>query len=271
MIVLEQILKKIATLKEQIQHFLYHPYLLQHVSAQAIDEDRILLLLSMLASAQLSPEEMDGYVVPVMLVQIALDTHDNVSNSLSCQQEDELKMRQLTVLAGDLYSGLYYEYLAKRSDLTTIYLLAEAIKEINEHKIRLYQKDIGKIESLFHSVAIIESSLIYKIGEHLSVPSWSKFAYYFLLLKRLGREKEQFNKQGTSVLFEQMANIVFSKNKAMAKEQKHYLAHICNRYIQHCKEELLNMKLECNDLLKKRLSELIGSFSAIAKKTVEEG
>jgi heptaprenyl diphosphate synthase len=270
-IVLEQILQKIAALKEQIERFLYHPYLSQHVSAHFIDEDRILLSLSMLESAQRPPEEIDGYVVPMMLVQIALDTHDEVTNSRSPQREDELKKRQLTVLAGDLYSGLYYDYLAKRSDLVTIHLFAEAIKEINEHKIRLYQKDIGKIESLFHSVAVIESSLIYKMGEHVSLPAWSKFAYYFLLLKRIGREKEQFAKHGTSVLFEQMANIVFPKGKAMAKEQKHYLTHICNRYIEHCKEELLNMKFERNELLTERLSELTGSFSAIAKKTVEEG
>lgn len=268
---LKHILKKMAMLKEQIERFLHHPYLLQHIPMQPIDEDRILLSLSMFEDAHLSLEEADGYVVPMMLVQIALDTHDEVTNSLPHQEEDELKTRQLTVLAGDLYSGLYYDYLAKRDDVAAIHVLAEAIKEINEHKIRLYQKDIGRIESLFHSVAVIESSLIYKMGEHISLPLWSKFAYYYLLLKRIGREKEQFMKQGTSVLFEQMANIVFQKNKAMTKEQKHYLSHICNRYIEHCKEELLNIKLECNELLQTRLSELIGSFSVIAKKTVEEG
>lgn len=270
MIRLKPILKKMAMLKEQIERFLHHPYLLQHIPMQPIDEDRILLSLSMFENAHLT-EEADGYIVPMMLVQIALDTHDEVTNSLPHQAEDELKARQLTVLAGDLYSGLYYDYLAKRSDLTTIHVLAEAIKEINEHKIRLYQKDISKIEALFHSVAVIESSLIVKISEHLSRPLWSKFAYYYLLLKRLMSEKEQFIKNGTSVLFEQMANIVFPKNKAMAREQKHYLSHICNRYMEHCKEELLNLPLECNELLKTRLAELIGGFSAVAKKTVEEG
>ncbi|KXG11047.1 Heptaprenyl diphosphate synthase component 1 [Anoxybacillus sp. P3H1B] len=271
MIVLEHIMKKIAVLKEQIGRFLHHPYLLQHISAHVIDEDRILLSLSMLESADLSFDEIDGYVVPMMLVQIALDTHDEVTNSLPQQQDRELKTRQLTVLAGDLYSGLYYDYLAKKNNLEMIHVFAQAIKEINEHKIRLYQKDITRIEALFHSVAVIESSLIYKIGEHISLPSWSKFAYYFLLLKRIAREKERLMKHGTSVLFDQMASIVFPKNKGIAKEQKHYLSHICNRYIEHCKEELLNMKLECNELLQTRLSELISNFSVIVKKTVEEG
>jgi heptaprenyl diphosphate synthase len=268
---LKHIMKKIAMLKEQIERFLHHPYLLQHISARPIDEDRILLSLSILEDARLSSEEMDGYIVPMMLVQIALDTHDEVTNSLSHQQDDELKTRQLMVLAGDLYSGLYYDYLAKLNQIPAIRLFAEAIKEINEHKIRLYQKDIGRIESLFHSIAVIESSLIYKIGEYVSSPSWSKFAYYYLLLKRLNREKEHFMKSGASVLFEQMANIVFQKNKAMTKEQKHYLFHICNRYIDHCKEELLSIKLEFNDLLQTRISELMSGFSVIAKKTVEEG
>ncbi|GGJ60265.1 hypothetical protein GCM10008982_06750 [Anoxybacillus voinovskiensis] len=265
---LKSIVTKMAMLKEQIERFLHHPYLLQHVPLQPIDEDRILLSLSMFEHEH---EEADSYIVPMMLVQIALDTHDEVTNSLPNQTDDERKTRQLTVLAGDLYSGLYYDYLAKRNDVATIHVLAEAIKEINEHKIRLYQKDISKLESLFHSIAVIESSLIAKIGEHLSRPIWSKFAYHYLLLKRLIREKEQFIQHGTSVLFELMATIVFPKNKTITKEQNHYLSHICTRYIEHCKEELLSFSLDCNELLHMRLTELIGSFSVATKKTVEEG
>jgi heptaprenyl diphosphate synthase len=270
-IILKNIMIKIALLKEQIERFLHHSYLLQHIPSRQIDEDRILLSLSMLEDAQISPEKADHYIIPMMLVQIALDTHDEVTNSVSNHEDDDLKTRQLVVLAGDLYSGLYYDYLAKLNEISMIRLFAEAIKEINEHKIRLYQKDIERIETLFDSVGTIESALICKMAEHFSAPLWVNFSYDYLLLKRLNKERETFIHSGSSVLFEQMANIVFPKTKTVTKEQKHYLLHICNRYIDHCKEKLLKMKLEVNEALQIRISELTGGFSAIAKKTVEEG
>jgi heptaprenyl diphosphate synthase len=270
-ITLKNIMKTVLILKGKIQNFVHHPYLFQHISARHIDEDRILLSLAMLEDACLSSEEIQNHIVPMMLVQIALDTHDEVTNSSPDKLNDQLKERQLTVLAGDLYSGLYYNYLAKTNHIQVIRVFAEAIKEINEHKIRLYQKDIERIETLFHSTAVIESSLICKMGEYYGSHTWSKFTYYFLLLKRLINEKENFVKAGYSFIFEQMANILFPKNKETTKEQKNYLLHICNRYIEHCKEELANVKLELNDLLKERTAKLMNGYPTIVKKTVEEG
>ena len=264
-------MKKIAVLKGQIERFLHHSYLFQHIPERQIDEDRILLSLSMLEDAQISSEKAGHYIIPMMLVQIALDTHDEVTNSVSNHEGDDLKTRQLVVLAGDLYSGLYYDYLAKLNEISMIRLFAEAIKEINEHKIRLYQKDIERIETLFDSLGTIESALICKMAEHFSTPLWVSFSYDYLLLKRLNMEREMFIHSGSSALFELMGNILFPKSKTVTKEQKQYLLHICNRYIDHCKEALLNAKLQVNEMLQIRISELTGGFSTIAKKTVEEG
>ncbi|BDG36564.1 heptaprenyl diphosphate synthase component 1 [Geobacillus sp. 44B] len=267
--ILKQIMKKIALLKEQIERFLHHSYLFEHIPARQIDEDRILLSLSVLEDASIDPEKVDHYIIPMMLVQIALDTHDEVTNSVS--EQDDLKTRQLVVLAGDLYSGLYYDYLAKLNEIPLIRLFAEAIRDINEQKVRLYQKDIERIETLFDSVGTIESALICKMAAHFSTPVWGKFSYYYLLLRRLIAEKETFIRSGSSALFELMGNILFPKSKTVTKEQKQYLLHICNRYIDHCKEAVLNAKLQVNEMLQIRISELTGGFSTIAKKTVEEG
>ena len=67
----------------------------------------LLILISIVEKLELSPHEKDTLVQAIMFMNIALDTHDNVSNTLL--DKNSMKIRQLTVLAGDYYSGLYYK------------------------------------------------------------------------------------------------------------------------------------------------------------------
>ena len=71
---------------------------------------------------ELSPYEKDTYITAIMLMYIALDTHDNVSNT-NVMMRTVYKCNQLTVLAGDYYSGLYYKLLAKLGDIKMIKVL----------------------------------------------------------------------------------------------------------------------------------------------------
>ena len=67
-----------------------------------------------------------------------LDTHDDVSNTL--EDENSMKTRQFTILAGDYYSGLYYKVLAEVCNTEMIKKLSEGVKTINEHKVTIYHK-----------------------------------------------------------------------------------------------------------------------------------
>ncbi|OQP06079.1 trans-hexaprenyltranstransferase [Geobacillus sp. 46C-IIa] len=257
---------KLASLKEQIEQLLDHPYLREHVPTPVVDEDRLLLALSMVADAPAAPNEADRYIIAMMLVQIALDTHDEVTDG-----GDDLRTRQLVVLAGDLYSGLYYDLLARSGDIALIRLFAEAIRDINEQKVRLYEKKAERIDALFAAMGTIESALLAKFADRMAVPQWGQFAYHYLLLRRLLLEREAFARTGTSMLFEQMAHIAFPRAKGLTNEQRRYLLRLCDRYIDHCKEALFAAELPPAGLLMLRVTELSGGFSAIAKKTVEEG
>jgi heptaprenyl diphosphate synthase len=181
-------------LKERLQVKLQHPVLMQHIDMPDIDEEKLLLLYSILKSAKLHTKHIEHYAVAVMLVQIALDTHEKVS-------EMNVKKRQLTVLAGDYYSGLYYHLLADNHDISFIRTLAKAIEEVNEHKIYLHQHKASTVNEMIYSVQMIEASLIMKTCQHFQVTDWEEYAASFLGYARIAREYKQACNGESSVIF----------------------------------------------------------------------
>ena len=142
---------------------------------------------------------IEHYVVTIMLVQIALDTHEKVSNK---EETDAFhKRRQLTVLAGDYYSGLYYYLLSMNHDITLIRALAEGIKEINEQKIMLYQQTYETIEEMLNSVGMIESALLQKTCDHFQVTHVKSAITNMLTIDRLQTEYQIYMKKELSPVF----------------------------------------------------------------------
>lgn len=266
-------------MKSNIIQKISFSYLQQFIQTPKIDEDKLLLMIAMFDHHGLTKLEMEDFVVTPMLIQIALDTHEHVSNSSSSKMETEtsLKLRQLTVLGGIYYSSLYYKILAETNNLAMTRVLAEGIKDINEHKILLYQKDFDGIEKLMNSVMTIESSLVKKLADYLHENRWKEIASHFLFIKRLLNEKKIFIHEGTSLLFEALRKIVFPKNNLqveLSSEQKKYLLIICDKYIDFSSkiiEASLHKLPTINENIKYRWSNLLLQHDPIAKTYVEEG
>ncbi|MCM3571669.1 heptaprenyl diphosphate synthase component 1 [Mesobacillus subterraneus] len=278
MIYLLDLQNKLDGTRELLLEKLSHPYLLEHVESPFIDDDRLLLLTSLMEQQEVNQEKAKNYTVTTMLLQIALDTHEQVHNSQPGEEDESHKRRQLTVLAGIYFSGLYYKLLADMDDIEMIKLLASGVKEVNEHKILLYQKEAEAIDKLMESVKLIESALLGKVADHLDASEWFEFASNWLFVKRLLSEETKFIKSGSSLVFNALKKIALPKmdqsTTDLSSEQQKYLLTICTRYIEFSMTKI-NAALKklpgMNSLLMERLDLIAGQHQTMSKKFAEEG
>lgn len=273
MIKVQDIRQKFIDIKGQVERRVNDPYLLKYIETPIIDEDKLIILVSIMDRLELSYSKMQNFALAVMLIQIALDTHEHVSNS----SENE-KRRQLTVLSGDYFSGLYYKLLADSEDHLMIRALSKGVKEVNVHKVAVYQKECDGIEKLMTSIKMIESSLLLNVSEYFKVDLWNEFISHLLLFKRLLYEKSQFVHTESSIFFDALRKIVFPKNdikvKNVSTEQQDYLLMICDRYIEFSKQFIetgINQIPYLNELLELRITSILNQHQPIAKTFVEEG
>ena len=188
-----------------------HPYVRRYLPEPIIDENKLYLLILLLNDVDLTDEERDQFIAATMLVQIALDIHDHIPASTTINDGESLQEHQLTVLAGDYYSGLYYYILSKLERIDLIRLLAEGIKDINEQKMILQQSDLVDEEVLYSAVQTIHSSLIVKVAECFSKSNYQEFIQQYLLMCSLKSESGQFIVHKDSFLFNTLSCLKLGK------------------------------------------------------------
>nr|WP_197969997.1 heptaprenyl diphosphate synthase component 1 [Mesobacillus harenae] len=273
----QEIQVKLTEIKKLIVNKAAQPYLLKYIAEPKIDEDKLLLLISFMKQQEMSDENIERYALATMLIQIALDTHEMVENSYSHTEESSThKNRQLTVLAGTYYSGLYYQLLSHSSEIPLIKSLADGVKEVNEQKIVVYQNEMDKIETLMESIKVIESALFEKLSNHFYLPGWVEFSSNLLLVKRLKAEKKLFMELEYSLVFDCLQRLTFPEKKLsiLSHDQQVQLITICDSYIDKA-QTLINEALAklpgLNSLLKERVQSIIKQQPTLAKISVEEG
>ncbi|WP_285766232.1 heptaprenyl diphosphate synthase component 1 [Peribacillus sp. SI8-4] len=268
-----------SQLKRLIEKKAQHPYLLKFIQKPSLDEDKLLLLWGLFNDLDVKGEKRDQYITSTMLVQIALDTHEIVSNSGEGQELPEvLKNRQLQVLAGDYYSGLYYQVLASVGNVEMIRLLSSAIKKINDNKIILYQQGaIKDIRLLLTTIKAIEASLIHKLGSYYKQPAWIDVSEDFLLLSRLHAEKGRYLETGQSIIFDILRDIPtggLGGQDELAPQQEERVRITFEKCLGDARKSLersMQKLAKVDDDLKARVKVLLEQTASIANSYVKEG
>ncbi|WP_231689691.1 heptaprenyl diphosphate synthase component 1 [Bacillus sp. FJAT-27245] len=258
---------KIAEIKGLIEKKVLHPYLLKYIQVPIIDNDKLLLLVSAMEGLDLTDRERENYALTAMLVQIALDIHEHVSNTQSLAGT---KVRQLTVLAGDYYSGLYYKHLAESDDILMIRSLSKGIKKVNEHKTLLYQKEFKSAGMLLETMKSIEASVLAKFFGFFGRDAWIPFMESFLLLKRLLKERNDYLTDGTSPFFD--ALYALDDTAALPRGNRHsgLLLELLDHELVSLRNELkdrMGAVKNVNASMRSRAEELLGEIKIF----VEEG
>ncbi|NSL52299.1 heptaprenyl diphosphate synthase component 1 [Calidifontibacillus erzurumensis] len=271
---MNDIYEEIEHIKRDIEVRVKHPYLMEFIDVPIIDEQKLFLLYSILKETELPAEKIKSIMVATMLVQIALDTHELVGLRRIDDHHPFMKKRQLTVLAGDYYSGLYYYLLSQVEDLQMIRVLSTAIKEINEHKISIYQNDLNDLDDFIDRVAMVDSLLIQKIATYFGNIDLKNLAKEYLLANRLNNEKINFSVSGLSVVIDKIRLLQeknerlyagVDRNQALALIEKQMMksVHYLETFLKHHK------RTYC--FLSEKIRDFINRLDLVIEKAVKEG
>lgn len=222
------------TIKNKLKKAMQHSYIEKNISKSVISTEKIALLHSLYVHSDESIHQQEQEMMTILLVQSALDTHELVPTGNTDQMNR--KEIQLSVLAGDYYSGLYYYLLAELENLDLIQILATSIREINEQKMILFYREAVTFDELFETMKKIEALLFVNTADYLGydyrITDWVEDQ---LLLFKLEKERValegglpsymlQFAKQHN--MQEQMKLVLFNKLNDLVnklKDQRSYL------------------------------------------------
>ncbi len=187
------ITQQLEQTREDIFSYIKHSTLLIYTGTPIIDEDRLFFTLLPFFNEEDWTDTHHTSAIAVSLIFAALAAHDLVK-----EHNATTKDQQLQVLAGDYYSGKYYQLLARTGQIELIQSLSDAVSIITEHKTRFYDLQKYSFDELLHSIELIESNPIERFMEHFSFHDYVFFVKEALLIIALKRELEAYENQQVS-------------------------------------------------------------------------
>jgi len=180
-------------LKHSIEKKIQHPYVEKFVKKPFIDEDKLDILIYIYQDVPIPIQMKQQHIITIMLVQMALDTHEHIPNDHQDWMMSETE-RQLSVLAGDYYSGLYYLLLSELEEVNMIQVLASSIRKMNEYKMILFYEEAESVQEFIEVISQLEASLYTEVASYLGLDQQIvAIIQNVLLLNRLQREQNETN------------------------------------------------------------------------------
>ncbi|EON72885.1 heptaprenyl diphosphate synthase component 1 [Lysinibacillus sphaericus] len=185
----------IAQLKTEIFMDVRHRTLQKYTGVPVLDENQLFHLLVPFLNGEEWQQEQREAAITVGIVYAALAAHDHIKELDATSKE-----QQLTVLAGDFYSGRYYEILAMSGNVALIRNLSQGIVSRCEHQIKVYEAEKRTVEQWFSSISNIESGLIAQFFKLYAYREYVPIMEKSLLIIRLEREFLSYQRGQVSIM-----------------------------------------------------------------------
>lgn len=190
---------KLMELEKVIYDKVEHPYIDKFLEKPFIDSDKLAMFYYLYDDASITESKKHGYITTIMLVQMALDTHELIPSPSEKPMDETAK--QLSVLAGDFYSGLYYYLLAEIDDVPMVRTLANAIEKINEYKMVLYKADVTSLAQLVTVMQEIEVTLFKEVAQTMQIDEQTvDIVAQFFMVNRLYHELQEIREHRFSYM-----------------------------------------------------------------------
>ncbi|MGE7769923.1 heptaprenyl diphosphate synthase component 1 [Viridibacillus arvi] len=174
---------KIQELQNNILMQLHHRTLLKYTGQPIVENETLFYLLLPFLNGEIWTNEQDEVSTTIAIIYTALHAHDQID-----EVDATSKDQQLTVLAGDFYSGMYYQLLSKIPNIALIRSLSDGIIDISEKKTAIYEPISRPIAEWLHVLTVIESKSIEQFMKHYHLDQYIPLVQQGLLLNRLAYE-----------------------------------------------------------------------------------
>ncbi len=246
--------QQVSKLKNNIISQLHHRTLLQFTGQPIVEDDQLLYLMLPKINGEQWSQELDQAASAVAMISAALLGHEKID-----EQEATSKNQQLTVLAGDYYSGMYYTTLAAIPDVELIRLLSQAVAKICECRTAVYEPQQRSLKEWLEILRVIEAMAtcqfmkrydfdcyieIVELGSVLDrfkreLRNWQQTKQKNRFVKILEQQKEYANKTYEQILEHQISDLS-SKLIRSIKSSPILLDEVKGVMLQHIESDMLD-------------------------------
>ncbi|WOV85421.1 heptaprenyl diphosphate synthase component 1 [Sporosarcina jeotgali] len=172
-----------------LQYVLRESILKREIGRFPVDSMKAFFLLLPIVNEKNEEDNLRKITLSIGAIHAALDVHDRIESAHATSAE-----QQLTVLAGDHFSGIHYRILAGIGEFAFIRELSQTIAHINEQKTALHQERRPTASVLLERLKVIESGCIstfynaYGFGDYLAL---TETVLTFVKLNGMANSEEQ--------------------------------------------------------------------------------
>lgn len=191
----QQIHSKITSVEIDVLKAVKQRTLEKFTEGPSVERERLFFLLLPFFDRNHWTDDIEESAKTVSIVYAALHAHDQVKQDILAN-----KKQQLTVLAGDFYSGIYYQMLANSNNIVMIQRLATAIIKVSEKKASFYDGKIYSIDEIEEAIYQIETELLSSFYHFYGYEKYLPLAGLMLTYIRYSNELESLQKGEQSLV-----------------------------------------------------------------------